>query len=261
MRSSMFVFLLLFIGVSAWAQESKTTTEPNVKKGDVATAEDAKSIMLKADEAIKKVYYVKYDALFQGTGFMVKTAPTVKGQTIQRGKERTGYGQYRFDVQEAKYPGSEEKLSFVSGHDGKIYYLLDPQKKVAYVQPSKDKLGSKGRLGDAIGMQYFAHPEPFADDLAATSLRLVGTNKVVDEECWEIAVTYADPNKGKGVWYISRKDYLPRRMDRLVIHPETQEPGSMQWIFTNLNIVPAKENDVAYVLPDGYTESKDPVPQ
>ncbi len=261
MRSSMFVFSFLFIGVSAWAQESKTATAPTAIKGDAATAEDAKSIMLKADEAIKKVYYVKYDALFQGTGFMVNTAPIVKGQTIQRGKERTGYGQYRFDVQEAKYPGSEEKLSFVSGHDGKIYYLLDPQKKVAYVQPSKDKLGSKGRLGDAIGMQYFAHPEPFADDLAATTLRLVGSSTVGDQECWEIAVTYADPNKGKGVWFISKKDYLPRRMDRLVVHPETQQPGSMQWIFTNLTIVPSKDHDVVFELPEGYTESKDPVPQ
>lgn len=261
MRSFIILISFMTFPVAAGGQESKHPNADAFAKSDAASADEAKAIMLKADEAIKKVFYVKYDALFQGTGFMVETAPIVKGQTIQRGKERTGYGQYRFDVQEAKYPGTEEKLSFVSGHDGRIYYLLDPQKKVAYVQPSKDKLGSKGRLGDAIGMQYFAHPEPYADDLAATTLRLVGSSTVGDQECWEIAVTYADPKKGKGVWYISKKDYLPRRMDRLVFHPETQEPGSMQWIFSNLTIVPSKDHDVAYVLPEGYTQSKDQVPQ
>lgn len=261
MRSFIIVLTLTALGATAWAQDDKPATAAAAAKNDSATAEDAKSILLKADEAIKKVYYVRFDSLFQGTGFMVNNAPTVRGKTIQRGKGREGYGQYRFDVQESKLPWSEDKESFVSGFDGKVYYILDPARKIAYVKQSKEQLGRLGRLGDAIGMQYFAHPEPFTDDLAAPYLFLRGEATVGDQECWEIAVTYADPTKGKGVWYISKKDYLPRRMDRLVIHPETQEVGSMQWIFTNLTTQPPQESDVTYVLPEGYTEEKDRAPQ
>ena len=229
-------------------------------KTELAPAPDAKAIMLRADEAIKKVFYVSYDAVFQGTGGMVHTTPTVKGKAIQRGKLTEGFGQYRFDVLSAKLPWGETTQKFVSGYDGRTYYLLDPEKKIAYVQSSKEELGSRGLLGDALGMQYFTHPEPFADDLSAPALRVRGETAVGDQECWEIAVTYADPNKGKGVWFISKKDYLPRRLDRLYVHPDTQEAGSMQWILTNLNTVSPKENDLVFVLPPGYTESKDPAP-
>lgn len=255
------IFPIFFVSIFcsiAPAQEPRPMNDPDPAKKEPAP--DAKTIMLRADEAIKKVFYVSYDALFQGTGFMVNNAPTVKGKTVQRGKATEGFGQYRFDVVSAKLPWGEATQKFVSGYDGRTYYLFDPDKKIAYVQSSKEQLGPRGRLGDALGMQYFAHPEPFADDLSAPALRIRGDAAVGDQECWEIAVTYADPNKGKGAWFISKKDYLPRRRDLIYFNPETQEVGSMQWILTNLSIVSPKENDLTFVLPAGYTESKDPAP-
>lgn len=259
MRILFGVLALTTFSVSAWAQEVRPATGAAATQ-PTATMEDAKAIMLKSDEAIKKVFYVRYDAVFQGTGFMVSNAPTVKGKAIQRGKATEGYGQYRFDVASAKLPWGEATQKFVSGHNGKVYYLLDPEKKIAFLQSTKEQLGPRGRLGDAVGFQYFAHPEPYADDLSAPVLRVRGEATVGDQECWEIAVTYTDPNKGKGTWFISKKDYLPRRKDVIYVNPETQEVGSMQWILTNLSTESPKDDDLAYSLPDGYTETKDPAP-
>lgn len=253
MRWALISTAFLMFTVPAAGQEVKPAAEASAPS---QVDDEARKIMEKADEAVKKVFYVKYDALFQGTGFMVNNAPTVKGTAIQRGKTTQGYGQYRFHIAEAQMPWSEEKETFVSGYDGRTYYVLETTAKTAHLASSKEKLGRLGRLGDAIGLQYFAHPNPYKDDLSAPVLRLRGEATVGDQECWEIAVTYADPNKGKGVWYISKKDYLPRRMDRLVVHPDTGEVGSMQWIFTNLTTQPPQDNDVAYQLPPGYTEVK-----
>ena len=64
-------------------------------------------------------------------------------------------------------------------------------------------------------MAEYIHPRPFSDEINAEKAVMKGTTKVGDEECYQIHVVYRNARGAEAMWYFSKKDFLPRRVDRI----------------------------------------------
>ena len=82
-----------------------------------------------------------------------------------------------------------------------------------------------------------------------------GITKIGDEECYEINVVYAR-SQGEATWFFSKKDFLPRRVDRVVTRQAGGEKATTQLIVTDLVVNPKFPDDpFKLVVPEGYAKT------
>ena len=104
-------------------------------------------------------------------------------------------------------------------------------------------------------MREFVVPEPFGDEIRGLSQTLRGTKKIGEEDCYEIAVAYADAVQ-EAVWCFSKKDFLPRAVQRFMPLPNGKRGGE-EWVLTNLVVDPELTEDAfAFKLPSGYQRTE-----
>lgn len=251
MRVSRFALLLCMTSV-VFAQDA-AKKEPELT--------DAKEILKRADAAAKGVKVIKYKAVAKGLGADEPRRPTVEGTAMIGGWIGGGPAKYRFEV-EAKKPGSSEPAKYTAGSDGDLVYLIDFAAKTAYADMDPAVLGSNGRVVRAILVGKIVDPDAFKDELAAEKIELKGVTKVGDHDCYEVFVNYGS-DRGEGVWYFSKTDFLPRRIDRSFPQPDGQK-GGRQVILSDLvvNPKPPKENvdPFALVVPEGFKKTDEFAP-
>lgn len=252
MRSLACLFLVTAVSTTLFAQGPK---EVNTLK-DGAALTDPKEILQRADMAIKAVYAIRYQAVFQGTGFMRDNSPLAKGTVVLSGKSTAGYGKFRVEAKVRLPDGGS--MEFTAGSDGARFFLIDPQKKLVYTGGGLSVAGEqRSLLAQSLLLQHFVHPNPFVDEIQAPSIRLKGTAKVGDQDCYEV---YLKGEKGVAIWYFSMKDFLPRRLDRVIADPEGQL-GAIQWVLTDLVVDPVlTEDPFRVVIPSGFTAADGPAP-
>ncbi len=255
---SLTAFCLLLTSVT-FAQDSGTKKDEGDKaaKSESGATDEATEILKKADEACKAVKSVKYTASGLGTGINEARVPKTEGTVILSGYKNGRPEKFRYEVK-AQRAGSAETIAATIGSDGNEYYAIDPAKKVAYVDIDPAVLGGFQRIGTTVTMVEFVHEAPFSDEINAEKKELKGSTKVGDEDCFEVYVKYS--NQGQEAnWFFSKKDYLPRRVDRKFTRGE--EVGGTQIIVTSLTVDPKSDKDpLKFELPDGYTKSDDFAP-
>ncbi|MBI4718102.1 MAG: hypothetical protein HY763_09880 [Planctomycetes bacterium] len=267
------VYLVFLAAAAASPAQTPAATDPPVKveapkPADAAPKDattpttpeltDPKEILKRADAAMKQVSAVHYKGVFQGTGHMVPLAPVVKGTALISGKATGGFDRFRFEV-EARMPNDDVARKFTAGSDGEIHFLIDRDKKIIHAGVDSKVTGPRGRLGQAIGLPEFSHPRPFDDELAATEVERRSDDKVGGEECYVVRVKTSGV-KGTAIWHISKRDLLPRRLNRIVELPNGDQ-GTMEWIITDLVVNPIMTG--AEFTPgtlEGYTTSSAPAP-
>jgi len=237
--------------------------------GAVAAAQDAAKksadltdpveILKKADAACKAVNFVQYTASVEGSGVMESRVGKSSGTVTLKGRGSGGAEQYRYEAK-LKLPGSTDGNDVTVGSDGKTYFLIDAKAKKAYEDINPAVVGTAGRvvLG-GLTMAEYLHPEPFSDEINGKKQELKGTTKVGDEDCYEVNVEYGQAGM-EATWFFSKKDFLPRRVDRRVQAP-TGVKGGTQLIVTKLTVDPKLDKDpFKLVVPEGFTKIDDFAP-
>lgn len=230
--------------------------EPAKKSADLS---DPVEILKKADAASKAVDFVQYTASVKGEGAAASFVPKASGTVILKGWANNRPEQFRYEAK-VERPGSSDVSDITVGSDGKTYFLIDAKEKKVYEDIDPAVVGTAGQgVRRALGMAEYVHPEPFSDEIKGAKQELKGSTKVGDEECYEIHVTYTEGGQ-EASWFFSKKDFLPRRVDRFFSTP-TGEKGSSQLVVTKLTVDPKLDKDpFKLIVPEGFTRIDDFAP-
>ncbi len=241
--------------VSLWVVSSVVSQTAG---GTGSELSDAMEILRRADAACKTVKIVRYKASAQGLGADEARMPKVEGTAVFGGWVNNAPERFRYDAKVQK-PGSSETQEYSAGSDGNLVYLIDPQKKTVYADMDPAVLGSAARPLRSILVGKIVNPEAFKDELKAEKVELKGTTKVGDEECYDVFVSYGQDN-GEGVWSISKKDFLPRRVERSFPRPDGGKGGRLVTL-TDLVVNPKIEGDpFKLVVPQGFSKTDEFAP-
>lgn len=263
-RISLHVMILTLLCTVVRAQDKPATLKPvgETKPAIAPTGReftDPTEILTKADEASKALNAAKYTAKAKGLGADEPKLPNVECTVYMEGYKNGRPEKFRIEAK-ITLPGSSEIKDIVFGGDGKDYYLIDHAKKIAYVDIDEAVLGSSRRVVGFLTMLEYVHDQPFSDEIKGETKELKGSEKVGSEDCYHVYVKYAQPGQ-EADWYFSKKDFLPRRVDRKFTPPSGGEPGGRQLIVTSLSPDPKFDKDpFKFELPAGFTKSDDFAP-
>jgi len=219
---------------------------------------DGLEILKKADAAAKALKAVQYKASAKGLGADEARLAKVEGTVLMSGWSNSAPEKFRYAVK-VQRSGSSEVAEYTAGSDGNMVYLVDPSKKIAYEDIDPAVMGSNARVIGSVAVRKLLNPDAFADEIKAEKVELKGITKVGDQECYEINVQYGKDG-GEGVWFFSKNDFLPRRVDRIV-PTRSGEKGGRQTILTDLVANPKLDNDAFKLkLPEGFTKTDDFAP-
>jgi len=231
-----------------------TTPETRSETGrTVDTTEEALAILRKADEATKAVQAIRYRARAYGTEWLAKRTPEVDGTAVISGRDEIDIRVARFDTT-VRFPGHDGARKLTYGADGTFYYLLDWDQMVAYEDADRRVTGDGGRAARQIGLREFVHETPFADEINGESVALLAGERIGKEPCYVVDVVYAE-NQGRTIWYFSKRDHLPRRVDRVY---DDRARGVAKLVVELYDLEPDPEIadlDFALTLPEGFDKS------
>jgi hypothetical protein len=225
---------------------------------------DVAALLLKVDATARAVTAVSYDAEFFGEGDYAEDVPRITG-TVQAGHQRksllgrlTGRANkrnlMRFDGLCTK-PGSDEGTPFKIATDGKKVYRTDECDKTFVKGDLPGAAALLGRSGlHPLYMREFLHRTPFSDEINAKVARHEGYKTIGGVACHVVYVVYL--NNSKSRWYFGKEDYLPRRVDRIIIKQNNRH-GWTALVVKNLDTSPVLEIDDFHLdCPEGYGASK-----
>jgi len=242
--------VVLFLGSLALAQEG------GAKAGAELT--DPVEILKKADAATKEVKAVQYTGSAKGTEANETRLPTAEGKMVLAGWANNSPAKYRVELK-IKRPGASDVIELGAGANGDTTFLVDHKNKKAHEDIDPAVLGGARRDVSLITMAEFVQPDAFSDEISSEKPELKGAAKVGNEDCYEVHVKYAQPNV-EAVWFFSKKDFLPRRVDRMNVNREGKKAGR-QLIITDLVVNPKITDDAfKLVAPPGYTKTDDFAP-
>jgi hypothetical protein len=239
----------------ALAQDAKQEKKPEEVKDPV-------EILKRADAACKKLRVARYEAQYKPEGWVTQFAPEVRGKVVLAG-EASAIGQFeKFRIEfDAKMDGVEGRIAGIAGGDGDEYYLIDPAKKMAYVDIDPAVMGRRGQIASALGMTEYVYPTPYSDEINGESQELKGQVKVGDVACYEVHVKYAATAGGaEATWYFGVEDFLPRKVIRTMKNPE-DKVGKIELTVHKLEVDPKLPDDFFKVkVPEGFEKTDDFAP-
>ena len=233
------------------AEPAKTTEEGKGPSGD------AMAVLKKAEEALKKVKLARYKAQYKGTAWVTAYVPSIEGSAIVGELSKYDIVRFRSDVKITPTE-SNEVTELSAGSDGDLFYLIDPKAKIVYADIDEAVLGTHSRNARRILLQSFVDKEPLADDLKAKTVELKEAVDIGGEPCHQVLVTRSETQEV--VWFISKKDFLPRRVDRLYKNPQG-EVGSTELVLTDLIVKSTPDMELFKLnVPPGFTKTDEFAP-
>lgn len=239
-------------------QEHKPADERKNAATRPATHEQAVEFLKKVDAATKTVESVSYKGRYarmrDGQPIVViEGTAYIAGALINN-----AFTIYRFDAAIHR-ENSEEVQKFTVGSNGEEYFLVDHQTKKVRVDIDPAVIGTDGRAAQAIGMIEFVHPTPFGDEIRAESCEMKETAVIGGEPCQAIHVVYAGGVRQQATWYFSKKDFLPRRVHRIIDQRERQI--STRQTVSDLVVGPKIDmKELAPFVPEGFTKTDEFAP-
>ena len=255
MKSTIAVLLGLGLVTGMVAGPARTALGQQTPKK--TGADDPKEILQKVAAALQEVKFVQYDARYTATGWITAHVPNIEGSAALGEPFQYDIARFRAEVKMTPHQ-SEETIELTAGCDGDLFFLIDPKTKMVYADIDEAVLGTHQRNVQRLLMREFVTKEPLADVLKAEKLELKETVQVGDETCYQIHVPLSDT---RGItWFVSKKDWLPRRVDRLYQNPEGGE-GSTRLVLTNLvTRTTFSAEPFKVIVPQGFTRTDDFAP-
>lgn len=210
------------------------------------------AVLEKAREAMKGLKSVRYKVDYRGTGWLVERVPTVSATVLLAGQSQWKIDRFHFEGT-LQPPKTEQPVNVTAGCDGDLYFLVHNEKKTVYEDIDTAVLGSFGRSIPRAVLSGFTSGDPLADEGKAEKFELKEPQSVEGESCDQVLVTMSGDRQV--IWYISQKDHLPRRYDRLMKDPE-KGSATTELVVSRLELNPKVEgNPFKAVVPEGFTKS------
>ncbi len=245
----------LCVAIGTIAVHSTTVLgDPGPRKGEPG---DAMAILKKAEAALKDVKFAKYEAEYNVVGWATAFVPNIIGSATLGEPAEHDVPRFRSEAKLTP-PGSTDAVKAQIGCDGDVYYLVDHRKKMVYADMDDAVLGTQQRNFQRLLLPDFVAEEPLADDLKAESVERKEETNVGGEACYQVHVTRSETQAV--TWHISKKDYLPRKVDRFYKDPERGET-STHLVMTKL--VTSSKCDVGafkLTVPKGFTKTDEFAP-
>ncbi len=188
--------------------------------------------MKRADEATRAVRGVKYQAQFAGRGSIAKKIPAIEGKAQIAKFGQSGKSLIAFRGV-ARLSSKNREIAFDCGSDREMSFAIDHdacRMRVTREPFSRELLG----VGLYLWMREFGLLEPFADELRALEMEVVGREEIAGEPCTIVHVVYQD-HAGIARWAFSDRDALPRRVERIL--PGGEPEASTVLTLTQLEIL------------------------
>jgi hypothetical protein len=218
---------------------------------------DAKAILQRTVDALKRAQTVSYEVEYNVTGWFSYFLPNMRG-TVVIGKDTEQKAERFHSTLTVQKVGSSESTEVNAGADGKMYFVIDPTSKTVYADIDPAVVG-KGRWAVQFSMvREFAEPDPFAEALKSNELRLADPARVDDEDCY--AVWIKSPTNPEALWSLSKRDFLPRKIAFAQTNQDGKE-ATAENILHKLTVNPTfVKNPFELVVPEGYTKTDDFAP-
>jgi len=240
---------LCLIPVSASAQDGETKSA-----GDL----EPLAVLKKAAEAAKQIKTVRYAFKRQGLDADEDKSPKLSGTATLGGWAYKAVQKYRVEMK-VQRPGTPEPTDVMAGSDGDIVYLIDAKAKKVYADLDPAVLGAQNAPVRVVLLSDFVDPEPFAEAMKAEKFESAGVVPVGGEDCYKIR-TKPKSEGSEVIWFIAKKDFLPRRMD-MIFPSRDGKPGGRTIELSNLTVNPKLDSDpFKLVVPDGFTKTDDFAP-
>ena len=218
---------------------------------------DARQIVEKAAAALKEVKQARYKARYFGTGWIRVVTPDIEGRVIVG--EPSEYDIVRFQCDVKMTPSrSSETVELVAGSDGELFYVIDRQRKLVYADADEAVLGTRGRDPRRVVMYTFVSENPLAKLIETEDLVLRDDVEVGGEPCY--AIESVRPDSRASTLYVSKKDFLPRRVDSKLQH-ETYGAASTKLEISDLAVtLECRPEAFQLTVPEGFTRTNDFAP-
>jgi len=237
---------LMTLALAPWA----------VYAGDEPASEltDPLEILKRVDEAAKAVQAVKYDVTVEGLDAAQTITPAIEGTYLLTGWAENQPEKFLISARAKRAGGTTFLSDITAGYDGKIRFLID-HKTRKVTQGTDWKVFSNVKRNYTPGvMGEFLHPTPFTDEINGKSQVLKGSAEMGGEDCYEVEVIYDNPaaQDAYAVWYIAKKDFLPRARKDVFKMPNGKVGGQLR-VLTNLVVdPPLDDNSFMLHVPEGY---------
>lgn len=239
-----------------------------VGPGVGADTEDPKRILREADQAIRKVQSLSYEASYQGIGSFSTRSPISTGQVRLSKLESNNPLKARLSVRgDFLQTGGADVQPFHVVFDGKtISRIRSSQKTLVYKtvtenDPAERSLGFVtsflgGGAYHLVMLEYILD-QPFKRQLSAPVMEYEGRTSVNGVLCHVIYLEYPEDAKRttRERWFFGMKDFLPRKFEQIAINNMGRYGANV----LSLSILKANIplGDVAFQirLPTGYTRT------
>jgi hypothetical protein len=156
-------------------------------------------------------------------------------------------------------PDKSESVRVTGGSDGNKYYLIDPAAKTVHCD---FEFGIFGRFAQAVYgglVAEFLIDEPFDSEIECPDKILKGIVDVEGEPCYKIVIRYANEQNTETTWWISTRDYMPRKRTD-ISDMENGERGGRTYTLTDVVVnPPLKSNSFTLEVPEGFMETNQAV--
>ena len=210
----------------------------------------------KTADALLAAKVVIYKASYTPTGWVAKEVPSVEGTATVGDQSKNKIDAFMVNVKIRK-TDSEDVVELSAGSDGNEYFLIDAKAKTCYKDLDPAVLGAQGRNLQRIVLRDFAAPEPLANVIKSGEIELRGDVKIGSEDCRELYMKHRDT--GTAVWAVSKKDFLPRKVTRLI--KNDQGEATTELLISDLVVNPQfVKSPFEMVCPEGFKKTDDFAP-
>lgn len=245
-----------------WLMVGATTAQgSDVTQGaarNPPTSDAALAVLRRADEAAKAVKSVRYKGHYTASARNSSGVREVRGTVLLTGGFSRGLQKFLVDAK-VRYRDTEEVKRFTAGGNGEEFFMIDWQDKVVHADMDPQVIGTDGRIAQRIAMVEFVHPSPFSHEITGKSAELRPSATVDGEPCHVVHVVYGIGAGQQAVWYFSKADHLPRRVERSWGNGGRGRTSDL--IVTELEIDPKfDEGELKLDMPEGFKKTDEFAP-
>jgi thiol-disulfide isomerase/thioredoxin len=260
-RTTRFGLTVIAIGFCTFGLSRAQQVGPGVG----ADTENPKRILGEADQAIRKVQSLSYEASYQGTGSFSTHSPTSTGQVrLSKLEANNPLKAKLFARGDFVQTASADVQTFHVAFDGKtIRKIRANQRALVYKtlggnDPAERSLGFvTGFFGGgaySLLMLEYILDEPFARQLSAPVAEYEGRAPVNGVLCHVVYLEYTRDSKRttRERWFFGVKDFLPRKLEQITVNDKGRS-GAYVLSLSNLRVnVPLGEWSFQIRPPRGY---------